>query len=51
MMYDVFGVAGRPIARLILSSDRRIISATSRWIYVARTDSDGLQYLERYATR
>ena len=51
MMYDVFGVAGRPIARLILSADRRIISATARWIYVARTDSDGLQYLERYPTR
>jgi hypothetical protein len=51
MMYDVFGAAGRPVARLILSADRRVIAATSRWIYVARTDSDGLQYLERYATR
>lgn len=48
-LYDVFGPAGRPVARLLLSADRRVVAATARWIYVAWSDSDGLQYLERYA--
>lgn len=47
-VYDVFGAAGRPVARLVLTADRRIVAASDRWIYAARTDADGLQYLERY---
>ncbi len=46
--YDVFGPAGTLIARLILPRDRRIVAVSARWFYVARTDGDGLQYLERY---
>lgn len=49
--YDVFGGSGTLVARLVLSADRRVVAVTSRWIYVARTDDDGLQYLERYPAR
>jgi hypothetical protein len=48
-IYDVFGAVGRPVTKLVLPADRRVIAASARWIYVAKTDGDGLQYLERYA--
>ncbi len=50
-VYDVFSSAGRTVAKLVMPADRRIIAASARWIYVARTDADGLEYLERYAQR
>jgi hypothetical protein len=49
--YDVFGPASNLIARLVLPADRRVVSVSARWVYVARTDGDGLQYLERYPAR
>lgn len=47
--HDVFDLQGRRIAGLSVPSEVRILLVTARGVYVARTDEDGLQYVERHA--
>ena len=47
-LYDVFGPDGNLVRQVKLSADRRIIGFGSGTVYVARSDDDELQYLERY---
>ena len=46
--YDVFDGRGVRIARVALASDRHIIALGRSHVYVAHTDPDGLQTIERY---
>ena len=46
--YDVFDPAGRRIRQVILPEDRALVGFGSGTIYLARTDADDLQWLERY---
>lgn len=47
--HDVFDLQGRRIAGLTMLSSVRVLLVTSRGVYAAHTDDDGLQYVERYA--
>jgi hypothetical protein len=47
-LYDIFGPDGNLMRQVKLSADRRIIGFGSGTVYVARSDDDELQYLERY---
>lgn len=46
--YDVFDEAGRRITEIRLGPGRRLIALGAGHAYVARTDDDGLQHVERY---
>jgi len=46
--YDVFDGAGNLVAGVQLGAARRIVEIGASHVYVARTDSDDLQWLERY---
>lgn len=47
--HDVFDALGQRVAEVLTAASRRIVLVTARGVYVARTDDDGLQYLERFA--
>lgn len=47
--WDVFDAAGKLIATVPLSSDRKILTVTARFIYVIHRDADDVQWLEAYA--
>lgn len=47
-LYDVFGRDGNLMRQVKLSADRRIVGFGKGTVYVARSDDDELQYLERY---
>lgn len=47
-LYDVFGPDGNLMRQVKLAADRRIIGFGSGTVYVARSDDDELQHLERY---
>jgi hypothetical protein len=47
-VYDVFNATGTLIARVALPALARIIGIGDGTLYVARTDPDDLQYLQRY---
>ena len=47
-LYDVFGSDGNLMRQVKLSADRRVVGFGAGTVYVARTDEDELQYLERY---
>lgn len=49
-LYDVFGPDGNLLQQVRLSTDRRLVGFGAGTVYVARSDEDELQYLERYAT-
>ncbi len=49
LTYDVFGRNGVLLRRVILPADRRLVAFGRTSVYLARTDADGLQWLERYA--
>lgn len=47
--WDVFNATGKYLGAVPISSDRRLLAVTKRYAYVARTDGDGLRWLERYS--
>lgn len=47
--YDVFDATGKRVAQVVTAASQRIVLVTARGVYVARSDDDGLQYLERFA--
>ena len=47
-VYDVFGADGRLVRRVTFPAKTRLVGFGDGTIYVARTDEDDLQYLERY---
>ena len=47
--YDVFGPDGNLLRQVKLTPDRRLVGFGAGTVYVARSDEDELQYLERYA--
>ena len=46
--YDVFDQRGTAIGRVLLQPGHRVVGMGKGVVYVARTDEDGLQWLERY---
>lgn len=46
-VYDVYDGAGRLVRRVALPEDTKIIGFGARSVYLIRTDSDDLQYLQR----
>ena len=46
--YDVIDRAGRVVERVELPRDHRVIGFGKTFVYVVRTDDDGLQHLQRY---
>jgi hypothetical protein len=47
-LYDVFDAAGRLTRQVALEGDRAILGFGPGAVYVARTDEDDLQWIERY---
>jgi hypothetical protein len=47
-VYDVFGVDGKLVRRVTFPAKTRLVGFGDGTIYVARSDDDDLQYLERY---
>ena len=48
-LYDVFGPDGNLLRQVKLTAERRLVGFGAGTVYVARSDEDELQYLERYA--
>ncbi len=46
--YDVFDRAGALVKRVTLNPESRVVGFGKGTVYVARTDQDDLQYLQRY---
>ena len=46
--YDVIDNAGRLVSRLVLPKRTRLLGFGTGTVYLARTDDDDLQYLQRY---
>lgn len=46
--YDVFDASGRVVSRVALPADTRLIGFGNGTVYLARSDQDDLQYLQRY---
>ena len=46
--YDVFDENGRRIRTVVLAENSRVIGFGNGVVFVARTDDDDLQWLERY---
>ena len=46
--YDVFDAGGRVIGRVALPVDTRLVGFGNGTVYLARSDADDLQYLQRY---
>lgn len=47
-MYDVFDGSGKVIGRVALPANTRVVGFGANTVYVARSDEDDLQYLQRY---
>ncbi len=47
--YDVYDAGGERIHTVVLSNDSRVVGFGDGVVYVARTDADDLQWLERYS--
>jgi hypothetical protein len=48
-LLDVFGPAGKLLRQVRMPKDTRLVTVGVRGIYAARTDADGLWYLQRYS--
>jgi hypothetical protein len=48
-IYDVFDRTGALAKRVTLNPESRVVGFGKGTVYVARTDEDDLQYLQRYA--
>jgi hypothetical protein len=46
--YDVFDATGRVVSRVALPADTRLVGFGTNTVYLARSDEDDLQYLQRY---
>jgi hypothetical protein len=46
--YDVFDATGRVVSRVALPADTRLVGFGNGTVYLARSDEDDLQYLQRY---
>jgi len=46
--YDVFDATGRVVGRIALPQDTRLLGFGNGTVYLARSDEDDLQYLQRY---
>jgi hypothetical protein len=46
--YDVFDASGRVVNRVALPADTRVVGFGNGTVYLARSDDDDLQYLQRY---
>ena len=46
--WDVFGSTGKLRGTVLLPNGRRLMAVTAAHLYIRYTDSDGLQWLERY---
>lgn len=46
--YDVFDASGKVVSRVALPADTRLIGFGNGTVYLARSDEDDLQYLQRY---
>jgi hypothetical protein len=46
---DAFNVQGRLVGRVVFPKGSQFVGFGAKWVYLARTDEDGLQYLQRYA--
>ncbi len=46
--YDVFDAGGRVVQRIVLPAGARVVGFGRGSVYVARTDADDLQHLERH---
>ncbi len=47
-VFDVFDRAGNLVTRIELPAGSRLVAFDSRWIYLARVDSDDLEHLQRF---
>jgi hypothetical protein len=47
-LVDVFGPAGNLLRQVKLPPKTRLVAVGAKGIYAARTDEDGLWYLQRY---
>jgi len=47
--WDVFGAKGDHLRTVTLPANKRIVAITRRFVYVVRTDSDDLRWIEAYA--
>lgn len=47
-VFDVFDASGNLASRVILPKGRQVVGLGQGTVYAVRTDSDGLQWLERY---
>jgi hypothetical protein len=46
--FDVFDASGRVVSRVALPQDTRLLGFGNGTVYLARSDEDDLQYLQRY---
>lgn len=46
--YDVFDASGRMVGRIALPAETRLVGFGNGTVYLARSDEDDLQYLQRY---
>jgi hypothetical protein len=46
--FDVFDATGRVVSRVALPADTRLLGFGNGTVYLARSDEDDLQYLQRY---
>ena len=46
--YDVFDASGRLVSRVALPAETRLVGFGKGTVYLARSDEDDLQYLQRY---
>ena len=47
--FDVFDASGRVVSRVALPQDTRLVGFGNGTVYLARSDEDDLQYLQRHA--
>ncbi len=47
-LYDVFGRGGERVRQVLLPAGTSLVGFGARWIYLVRTDEDGLNWLGRY---
>lgn len=49
MQWELFDQSGKLVGTQTLASNKRVLAITRRFVYLIRTDSDDLQWLEAYA--